>query len=99
MSSWTDDMVQKALTGQEAKWEMLFARQREDYAEAIRQRDEARLDERRAIVAWLRRRAQNAIAMPLMPRDGNVTAVYVASIEGEAARIERGEHIVATKEA
>lgn len=52
----------------------------------------ARLEARRAIVAYLHRRAQEAIAAPLSPREGNVTSVYVASVTGEAARIARGEH-------
>lgn len=51
-----------------------------------------RLDERRAIVAFLQRRVQEAIKAPLSPREANTTSVYVASLTGEAQRIERGEH-------
>lgn len=49
----------------------------------------ARLEERRAIVAFLRERA----AVPFTTREQrDVGSIYAASLIGEADRIERGDH-------
>lgn len=60
----------------------LYARRME---QAQRSRDEARAEERAAVVAWLRASA---------PRGKAQRAALVARVMGDAARdIERGEHV------
>lgn len=51
-----------------------------------------RLDERRAIVVYLRERARGIPAGTLKPTPVDTTLAYTASLQGEADRIERGEH-------